>query len=234
MNLLKWQTGVVIALSSILAMLFAIGAAAEEFSRYDIVVTLDPQTHTLAGTQIVDYVNDGEEALEAITFVLVANQGRDPNPYLHPALEDAQYIDGFDPTWTKILSVTNGAGDPMDYQLEAIPPALTTYSLDDGLLRVRLAEPLDPGGRTQVARSSSRRNSPELSGETTTSTATCTSGASVGTQWPVPMGTRSRRNSSCWRRSTISSSVFRVTSSSLPARSDKRSLQRTTNGKPYR
>ncbi len=151
MNLLKWQTGVVIALSSILAMLFAIGAAAEEFSRYDIVVTLDPQTHTLAGTQIVDYVNDGEEALEAITFVLVANQGRDPNPYLHPALEDAQYIDGFDPTWTKILSVTNGAGDPMDYQLEAIPPALTTYSLDDGLLRVRLAEPLDPGGRTQVA-----------------------------------------------------------------------------------
>jgi len=151
MNLLKWQTGVAIALSSILAMLFAIGATAEEFSRYDIVVTLDPQTDTLAGTQIIDYVNDGEEALEAITFILVANQGRDPNPYLHPALEDAQYVDGFDPTWTKILSVTNGAGDPMDYQLETIPPAMTTYSLDDGLLRVRLAEPLEPGGRTQVA-----------------------------------------------------------------------------------
>ena len=151
MNLSKWQTGVVIALSSILAMLFAIGATAEEFSRYDIVVTLDPQTDTLAGTQIIDYVNDGEEALEAITFMLVANQGRDPNPYLHPALEDAQYIDGFDPTWTKILSVTNGAGDPMEYQLETIPPALTTYSLDDGLLRVRLVEPLEPGGRTQVA-----------------------------------------------------------------------------------
>jgi len=151
MNLLKWKTGVVIALSSILAVLSAIGATAEEFSRYDVVVTLDPQTDTLAGTQIVDYVNDGEEALEAITFMLVANQGRAPNPYLHPALEDAQYIDGFDPTWTKILSVTNGAGDPMDYWLEVIPPAMATYSLDDVLLRVRLAEPLEPGGRTQVA-----------------------------------------------------------------------------------
>ncbi len=151
MSLLKWKTGVAIALSSVLAMLFAIGATAEEFSRYEIVVTLDPEMNRLAGTQIVDYVNDGAEALEAIMFILVANQGRDPNPYLHPALQDAQYVDGFDPTWTKILSVTNELGDPMAYQLETIPPALTTYSLDDGLLRVRLAEPLEPGGRTQVA-----------------------------------------------------------------------------------
>ena len=151
MGLQKLKIGVVLTLIAGVATLFAIGAAAVEFSRYDVVVTLDPRTDTLAGTQTVDYVNDGEEALEAITFLLIANQGRDPNPYLHPAVQDAQYVDGFDPTWTKILAVTDGLGDPMDYRLETVPPAVTTYSLNDGLLRVRLAEPLEPGGRVKIA-----------------------------------------------------------------------------------
>ncbi len=130
--------------------LFASGVHAAEFSRYDISAELDPETHTLSATQRIDYLNDTEQPVEMISFMLMANQGREPNPYIHPALQDSQYLDGFDPTWTKIQSVKDEEGNSLDYQLEPIPPAFTTYSLDDGLLRVHLPESVEPGGRVVV------------------------------------------------------------------------------------
>ncbi len=123
---------------------------AAEFSRYDISAELDPETHTLSATQRIDYLNDTEQPVEMISFVLMANQGREPNPYINPALQDSQYLNGFDPTWTKIQSVKDEAGNSLDYQLESIPPAVTTYSLGEGLLRVHLPEAVEPGGRVAV------------------------------------------------------------------------------------
>ena len=120
------------------------------FHRYEIVVSLDPETHTLTGTQMIDYINDTGAPLPAVYFALIANMGREQNPYLHPALLDAQFIYGFDPTWTLIRSVTDADGEPLSYQLVPAPPTVQTFSLDDGILIVSLPAPLSPGERTQI------------------------------------------------------------------------------------
>lgn len=118
--------------------------------RYEIIVSLDPEMHTLTGTQTIDYINDTGAPLSAVYFALIANMGREPNPYLHPALLDARFIYGFDPTWTVIHSVTDAAGEPLPYRLDPSPPAFQTFSLDEGILRVELPAPLAPGERTQI------------------------------------------------------------------------------------
>ena len=117
-----------------------------ELTRYDIRVTLDPTAQALVGSQQVEYANDTGETLDELVFCLIGNWGAEPNPYLHPALLDSQYAEGFDPTWTQIHSVTDGTGEALSYDLEPTPPALQTYSLDDGLLVVELPAPLPPGG----------------------------------------------------------------------------------------
>ena len=116
-------------------------------SSYDIRVTLDPTAHTLVGSQAVDYLNDSDDTVDEILFSLIGNWGAEPNPYLHPALLDPQYVAGFDPTWTRIHRVTDESGQPLPFRLEASPPAMQTYSLGDGLLVVELPAPLPPGER---------------------------------------------------------------------------------------
>ena len=123
---------------------------AANLSRYDIRVTLDPVTQTLVGSQLVDYVNDTGETLDEVVFCLIGNWGAEPNPYFHPALLDPQYVAGFDPTWTRIHRVTDGSDRPLAHHLEPLPPAMQTYSLDDGLLIVELSDPLAPGERTTL------------------------------------------------------------------------------------
>jgi hypothetical protein len=125
-------------------------AQGEEFSRYDIAVRLDPETHTLSGTQTIEYLNDTGQPIDAMIFSLEANYGREENPYLHPALQDAVYFKGFDPTWMKILAVTDGDGQALDYRLESAPPLLVTYSLEETVLRVTLPQSLDPGEKFTV------------------------------------------------------------------------------------
>ena len=117
----------------------------EGVSSYDIAVVLFPETNTLVGTQRIEYVNDTGETLSEVIFCLLGNLGAEENPYIDPALLDAQYTAGFDPTWTRIGSVADGAGNPLAFRLEPAPAALQTYSLDDGLLVVGLPEALAPG-----------------------------------------------------------------------------------------
>lgn len=133
-----------------LAFGFAHADEAANTTRYDIRVTLDPTMQTLVGSERVEYYNDTGEALNEVVFCLLGNWGAEPNPYLHPALLDPQYVAGFDPTWTRIHRVTDGADRPLAYRLEPLPPAMQTYSLDEGLLIVGLPAPLAPGERTTL------------------------------------------------------------------------------------
>jgi hypothetical protein len=126
--------------------------AQEEFSRYEITAKLDPKTHTLSGTLKLGYINDTKQELEELTFFLMGNfGGREQNPYIHPALQDSMYVKGFDPTWTRIISAQDGAGQPLEFELEALPPFYITFSLKDVLLRVQLPQPLEPGRRTEIS-----------------------------------------------------------------------------------
>lgn len=127
---------------------WVIGLAQEDFSRYKINVAFDPAQRTLSGSLVLDYLNDTGQTLETVTFWLLGNLARKPNPYRHPAHLDKIYPNGFDPTWTKILSVTDQQGQPLPFRLEAMQPFFWTFSLDDTILRVELPQPLAPGERT--------------------------------------------------------------------------------------
>ncbi|MEE8592833.1 MAG: M1 family aminopeptidase, partial [Candidatus Bipolaricaulota bacterium] len=117
---------------------------------YEIQVSLDTNQDTLIGSQTVNYVNDSDAPIQEITFALMANWGAEPNPYLHPALTDAQYTAGFDPTWTRVSQVTDAAGETLPFRLESTPPFLQTFSLEDGLLIIELPGPLAPGAATTI------------------------------------------------------------------------------------
>jgi len=141
-----------IALAAIVC-LTAAGAIAEiedAWTRYDIRVTLDPAEQTLVGSQQVNYINDTDTAVDEILFSLIGNWGAEPNPYLHPAVLDSQYVRGFDPTWTRIHDVTNVSGQPLPHHFEPFPPAQQTYSLKAGLLVIDLPASLGPGERVTV------------------------------------------------------------------------------------
>ena len=142
----------VLALALVVGLVSILAHADEagDPTRYDIRVTLDPLEQMLVGSQQVDYVNDTDEATNEILFLLIANWGTEPNPYVHPAMFDSQYVGGFDPTWTRIHSVTDTADQSLVYHLEPFPPTMQTYSLDDGILAVELSAPLGPGERVTL------------------------------------------------------------------------------------
>jgi len=136
-----------IALSLALAMS---AHAAPEAASYDIRISLDSDAHTLVGTETVRIRNLGDAPANEVTFALLANLGAQPNPYVHPALLDDQYVAGFDPTWTRIHEVRDATGVALDHRTSPVPPALQTYSLEDGLLIVDLPAPLAPGAETEI------------------------------------------------------------------------------------
>ena len=123
---------------------------ASPVTSYEIHVSLDTDQDTLIGSQTVNYINDSDSPIQEITFALIANWGAEANPYLHPALMDAQYTAGFDPTWTKISQVVNTSGEALPFRFESIPPFLQTFSLENGLLIVELPGPLEPGVGTII------------------------------------------------------------------------------------
>ena len=149
--MMKWRTATVL-LGCILVAPWITGLAQTESpaTSYEIQVSLDTNQDTLIGSQIVEYVNESDAPIQEITFALIANWGAEPNPHLHPALTDAQYIAGFDPTWTKVLQVTNATGGTLPFRLESTPPFLQTFSLENGLLIVELSDPLAPGAGTTI------------------------------------------------------------------------------------
>jgi len=105
---------------------------------YDIEIALDPELHTISGTQHVTYANQTGKPVTTLHFALLANWGTQPNPFLHPAVLDEQYVRGFDPTYTRIHSVCNADGEPLSYTMDALPPFMQTYSLENGVLSIQL------------------------------------------------------------------------------------------------
>ncbi len=139
----------------VFALVFALASIAHAqespLTRYELDVALDPDARTLAGTMRVDVVNDAADPIEAMTFLLLGNLGREPNPYVAPALQDGTYPDGFDPAWTEVSSVTAADGASLPFAYETMPPELQTFSLGRSLLRVSLPAPLAPGERFELA-----------------------------------------------------------------------------------
>ena len=140
----------VFALLALALALTMIAHAAPEATSYDIRISLDPDAHTLVGTETVRIRNHGNAPTDEATFALLANLGAQPNPYVHPALLDDQYVAGFDATWTRIHDVRDTSGAALEHRTAPVPPALQTYSLEDGLLIVDLPTPLAPGAEIEI------------------------------------------------------------------------------------
>lgn len=147
--MMKSTLAVSLMLSMIVGIM-AFGQAPDEWGRYDITVKLDTKAHTLSGSALVEYLNDSDQSLNSLYFILWANFDREKNPYVDEALIDEDYWRGFDSTWTKIASVTTEDGKALSWRLEAAPPALQTYSLEETLLRVDLPEPLAAGAKFKL------------------------------------------------------------------------------------
>jgi len=125
-------------------------AAETVYTHYTLAVAFDASRHTLSGQEVVEYVNDSTDALDAIYFQLFPNYDREPNPHLDPSQLDVLYPEGFDPASLRIHSVTDEAGKPLLYELLEGPAIFQTYSLRDTLLRVELPQSLAPGARTKL------------------------------------------------------------------------------------
>ncbi|MCS7240379.1 MAG: M1 family aminopeptidase [Candidatus Bipolaricaulota bacterium] len=105
-----------------------------------ISVQFDPDKQEVYGSQWIKFNEPTKEAW----FVLLANLGRERNPYVSPLVIDSNYVFGFDPSWTKIETVVwEPTSQPVDYALLPAPPTYQTYSLEDVLMRVKL--PGEPG-----------------------------------------------------------------------------------------
>lgn len=131
-------------------LVFLLGVFALAFSAsglgatVEIAADFDPEKHLITGSQWVSWEEPPAEA----SFFLLANLGREKNPYLSGRALDEIYAWGFDPAWTKIDGVfweTPGGTRELPYQLLPAPPTLQTYSLEDVFLKVSL-----PGGEGRL------------------------------------------------------------------------------------
>ncbi len=105
-----------------------------------ITAEFDPKTQELRGTQWVEFSEPQDEAW----FLLLANLGREKNPYVSPLVLDSVYVWGFDPAWTKIEEVVwEPLGMVLPFEPLPAPATYQTYSLADVFLRVEL--PKKPG-----------------------------------------------------------------------------------------
>jgi hypothetical protein len=123
--------------------LLLLGAGAAWAAQVEISVQFDPEQHIVSGSQWVSW----EAPPQVATFALLANLGREENPYLSGRALDTQYVWGFDPAWTEVRRVVweGEVERELEFELLPAPPALQTYSLEDVLLRVPL-----PGGEGRL------------------------------------------------------------------------------------
>ncbi|HOP94184.1 MAG TPA: M1 family aminopeptidase [Dictyoglomaceae bacterium] len=111
---------------------------AEVSSTYKIYAQLSPNEKIIGGKVEVEYINNTSSELSEIYFYLPANLLREKNPYLHDVLEDSQYVNGFDPGFTKVEKVVDENNNPISYSLEEGKILSSNYSLKDNYLKVKL------------------------------------------------------------------------------------------------
>ncbi len=106
-------------------------------------VSFRPDEHLVAGSMYISWDSPPQTA----SFALLANLGRERNPYAPGWVLDGTYVNGFDPAWTKIDRVVwlpeGGEAIVLGYELRPAPPVTQKYSLSD----VILAVPLPEGGQ---------------------------------------------------------------------------------------
>ena len=103
-----------------------------------------PEEQVISGSMWVTWDSPPEVA----HFALLANLGKEENPYLSGRARDEQYVDGFDPAWTvveRVLWAGPSGERELPFELLPAPPTLQTYSLEEVLLEVGL-----PGGEGQL------------------------------------------------------------------------------------
>ncbi|MGC9529642.1 MAG: M1 family aminopeptidase [Candidatus Bipolaricaulaceae bacterium] len=125
----------------VVALALAVPAGAADV---EIQARFQPEEHVVTGSQWVHWEDPPAEAWLA----LLANLGREENPYLSGRALDQTYVWGFDPAWTEIQGVfweRDGGEEEIPYQLQPAPPTLQIYSLEDVLLHVEL-----PGGEGRL------------------------------------------------------------------------------------
>ncbi len=128
----------------VLILLFVMGVgSAPAWAGIPISISIessfDPEKHVISGEQGIEF----DVAPGKAYFLLLANLGREPNPYVSGRALDQLYPYGFDPAWTKIEGVSWRDGDgerALPWRLLPFPPAMQTYSLDDGILEVDLPD----------------------------------------------------------------------------------------------
>jgi len=146
----RWALICLLVLVTIFTWFFTTTAQQENFIEYEIDAEFLPDQREILGTQRVEYINDSEDALDSVYFLLLPNQDREANPYLDPSQIDAVYQNGFDPSWMRIERVADVDNQGLDYELLAGPDIFQKFSLEDNLLRVDLPTALQPGESVRV------------------------------------------------------------------------------------
>lgn len=92
--------------------------AAQGLSSYDITLRLNPEDHTLAITEIIDYRNDTGETLDSLVLRtwLNAYQSEEYSPAATEEFYDACYPNGFSPGFLNLYDISwNGEQMPWAY-----------------------------------------------------------------------------------------------------------------------
>lgn len=112
---------------------------------YKIYAQLSPNQRIISGRMDINYINNSNKELSEIYFYLPANLMKEKNPYLNDVHVDSQYVNGFDPGYTKINDVRDSEGKKLDYSLEEGKILNQNYSLKDNYLKIKLQNNLKPG-----------------------------------------------------------------------------------------
>ena len=100
-------------------------------------VRYDPEARTIEGHLDITLA----AFVDTAYFALLANLGRERNPFVSPRTLDATYPYGFEPAGLDIESVDLVRGETAEsipFRWLSMPPSLQTFSLDETVLAVDL------------------------------------------------------------------------------------------------
>ncbi|MBS3787485.1 hypothetical protein KGY79_04715, partial [Candidatus Bipolaricaulota bacterium] len=120
-------------------------------TEYQIEAKLIDEKQLIKGREKVKFTNSLDQPVSEVVFTLDGNLYREPNPYISRVNLDSTYPAGFDPGWTEVANIIGPDGEELNYTMESLPPFSQTYSLKNTIVRIELAEKLEPGERTQVS-----------------------------------------------------------------------------------
>ncbi|MDD2431583.1 MAG: hypothetical protein PHD88_05355 [Firmicutes bacterium] len=107
--------------------------------RVEIQGFLDPDTSTLAGSMKIDFTNKCSHTITEISFLLPANFGSEPNPYLSELYRAKGFYQNFDSSYTYVVGVkVNNETFPVS--LEPVSEVTQTFSLYSARMVLSIGE----------------------------------------------------------------------------------------------